>query len=194
MPEYRKEWLEKSKIDYFSPFVSLWLSCNSWYRSHYAELNANDRVLINRIKSDFTPRNLLYWRFVNLIQANQKKENMTKENISFRTNIELLHYSLEKLDLKSETGIICSFRYAVLDYNNKDNPTNLICKKNDTANAIRLDKLWVTNDIEILFPGIFEIIYQIRNMLVHGHLNPDLETHEVIRYCYLLLFDLMNGL
>ncbi len=30
MPSYyKKEWMEKSSIDYFSPFISLWLACNS---------------------------------------------------------------------------------------------------------------------------------------------------------------------
>lgn len=39
--DYKKEWIEKSAIDYFSPFISLWLACNSWYMSHYSDLNDN---------------------------------------------------------------------------------------------------------------------------------------------------------
>ncbi len=39
--DYKKEWIEKSAIDYFSAFISLWLACNSWYMSHYSDLNDN---------------------------------------------------------------------------------------------------------------------------------------------------------
>jgi hypothetical protein len=39
---------------------------------------------------------------------------------------------------------------------------------------------------------ILEIIYQVRNMLLHGKLNPDKDEHEVVKYCYLILWDLMN--
>jgi len=58
--DYKKEWIEKSAIDYFSPFISLWLACNSWYMSHYSDLNGNhagdstasDRDFINKLKEE----------------------------------------------------------------------------------------------------------------------------------------------
>jgi len=50
MPTDYKKWIEKSAIDYFSPFISLWLACNSWYMSHYSDLNDNRAG--NNIASD----------------------------------------------------------------------------------------------------------------------------------------------
>lgn len=60
--DYKKEWIEKAAIDYFSPFISLWLACNSWYMSHYSDLDdeypgdktASDRDFINKLKEDNT--------------------------------------------------------------------------------------------------------------------------------------------
>lgn len=47
MADYKKEWFSKSQVDYFSSFVGLWLSCNSWYNFHYSL--ANDREHINKV-------------------------------------------------------------------------------------------------------------------------------------------------
>ena len=121
MPEFKKEWLEKAAIDYFAPFVNLWLACNSWYKSHYSDINGTDRDFINRIKSDFTGRNHLYTKFKNII------DNPSKEGIYFRANLELLHYSLERTQLRPEGGIQkCSFRNAVVNYNNHTQTIDLI--------------------------------------------------------------------
>ena len=63
MPEYKKEWLQKAKIDYFAPFVNLWLACNAWYMDHYSEITGRDRNHINIVKSDTTTRNHIFKQF-----------------------------------------------------------------------------------------------------------------------------------
>ena len=211
--DYKKEWIEKSAIDYFSPFISLWLACNSWYISHYSDLNdthsgdkgASDRDFINKLKEDTTGRNHLYTKFANLI------DKIGKDGISFRTDIELLHYALERANLRPEKIKKCSLMYAVLDWNNKDKPpekdesspiVNLIQNPrtnqdgsvhvNYKADVIKLDQIYISSNRQHCFAGIFEIIYQVRNMLVHGKLNPDQYNHDVIKYCYRILWELMN--
>lgn len=195
--DYRKEWLGKSSIDYFSPFVSLWLACNSWYLSHYSEIQGADRIFINKIKNDFSGRNHLFGKFSNLI------EKQDKTGIAFRTNLEILHYSLERANLMSDKIGPCSFLHAVIDYERRTTKTNLIRTPRlkfdgtvpiaeDAPNVIKLDQIYITNDKMQFFSGLFEIIYQVRNMLVHGKLNPDKNEHEVVKYCYLILWDLMN--
>lgn len=204
MPDYKKEWMEKSSIDYFSPFISLWLACNSWYMSHYSDLNdnhvgdrtASDRDFINKLKEDMTGRNHLYSKFAYLI------DNTGKEGISFRTDIELLHYALDKANLQPDRINSCSLRSAVLDYSDKDNTVNLIqnprinqdgsVHANDAADVIKLDQIYIASNLQHCFAGIFEIIYQVRNMLVHGRLNPDKDEHDVVKYCYRILWVLMN--
>ncbi len=196
MPDYKKDWMEKASIDYFAPFLNLWLACNSWYRSHYAEINSSDRASINIIKKDYTARNLLLNKFKELI------EDESKDGIAFRGNLEQLHYSLDRADLRSERISLCSFRVASLDYSQPNITTNLICNPrmnndgsvnaNDAPNVCKLDKVFITSDYEMFFSGLFEIIYQVRNILVHGNMKPEKDEHNVVKYCYLILWDLMN--
>lgn len=90
MPEYKKEWMQKANIDYFSPFVSLWLGFNSWFRSHYCEIESkNDRNFINTLKTDTSARNKILENFKNLMS-----EDKIKENIRFKSDLESLIYSL----------------------------------------------------------------------------------------------------
>ena len=216
--DYKKEWIEKSAIDYFSPFISLWLACNSWYMSHYSDLNDNhvgdkkatDREFINKLKEDNTSRNHLYIKFTELI------DKTGKDGISFRTDIELLHYALNRANLKTDKLGNCSLENAVINYNeyqnnkgkdeeNKNESGKPVCliktpkinkdgsvHANDEADVIRLDQIFITSNYQHCFAGLFEIIYQVRNMLVHGKLNPDKDEHDVVKYCYRILWELMN--
>ena len=202
--DYKKEWIEKSAIDYFSPFISLWLACNSWYMSHYSDLNdkypgnntAQDREFIDKLKGDITGRNHLFTKFAELI------DKTGKGGISFRTDIELLHYALEHANLQPERIRSCSLQSAIVNYSDKENPINLIknprINKNgsvhadDEADVIRLDNIYITSNHQHFFAGLFEIIYQVRNMLVHGKLNPNENGHDVVKYCYRILWELMN--
>ena len=202
--DYKKEWLEKSAIDYFSPFISLWLACNSWYMSHYSDLNdghagngtATDRDFINKLKEDTSGRNHLFTKFSNLV------DKVGKDGISFRTDLELLHYALNRANLQPERLQHCSFQNSVPDYNDKDNFVNLIksprinvggaVHADDEDEVIKLDRIYITSDKQLCCAGIIEIIYQVRNMLIHGKLNPDKDEHDVVKYCYRILWELMN--
>lgn len=202
--DYKKEWMEKSAIDYFSPFISLWLACNSWYMSHYSDLNdnhtgsngASDRDFINKLKEDTSGRNHFYKRFEELIDKHGK------QGIAFRTDLELLHYALDRAELKPDRISSCSLRSAVINYQDKDNPIDLIksprinqdgaVHANDEADVIKLDQLFISSNRQHCFAGFFEVIYQVRNMLVHGNLNPDKNEHDVVKYCYRILWELMN--
>jgi len=202
--DYKKEWIEKSAIDYFSPFISLWLACNSWYMSHYSDLNdnhagnntASDRDFINKLKEDASGRNHLYTKFSESI------EKIGKDGIAFRTDIELLHYALERANLQPDRIGRCSLCSAVVEYQDKDNPVNLIKSprikqdgsvySDDEADVIKLDQIYISSNLQHCFAGILEVIYQVRNMLVHGKLNPDKDKHDVVKYCYRILWELMN--
>ena len=202
--DHKKEWIEKSAIDNFSPFISLWLACNSWYMSHYSDLNdnhagnntASDRDFINKLKEDTSGRNHLYAKFADSI------EDEGKNGTSFRTDIELLHYALDRANLQPDRIDGCSFRSAVVDYQDRNNPVDLIktprikqdgsVYSDDESDVIKLDQIYITSNKQHCFAGILEMIYQVRNMLVHGKLNPDKDEHDVVKYCYRILWELMN--
>ena len=194
MPEYKKEWMQKANIDYFSPFVSLWLGFNSWFRAHYCEIEPKiDRNYINQLKTDNTARNQTLTNFKNLMA-----EDKTKENIRFKSDLESLIYSLNRVDLKnpdpSKYKYAIKFETALIDYERKNEVSayvNLKKEKGDRG-KIQLDSLYVTDDLNILFAGLIEILYQIRCLLIHGNLEPEEENHEVIKYCYFVLLALMQ--
>lgn len=197
MGDYKKEWFSKSQVDYFSSFVTLWLSCNSWYNFHYAL--GSDRDHINKVKSDFTNTNKLYKEFDKLFSGAYSKEQK-----SLFTNIELLHYSLNRKVLIAPKLIKpLNFDNILINYDQKGNNlgyTSIIIKNAKTktgklksaVNGVDLGEIVFINDSKKVFAGLIEIIYQIRCLLVHGDLEPVEETQEIIKYCYLILFDLMK--
>lgn len=201
MKDYKEAWIQKSKIDYFAPFVSLWLACNSWYRSHYSELGSQDRAFINQLKTDFSKRNHLFHRYEDCLLGSDEKRK-----ISFKTNLELLHFSLTRANLKPDKLVYsCSFEYMLCDYNKKDDNNGYVnilvnpklnkdksISKSDEDNVIRLDSKYIISDTKTTFSGLLELIYQVRNMVIHGHVNPEKDEHEVVKYCYLILSELMG--
>lgn len=207
MPDFREAWIQKAQIDYFAPFISLWLACNSWYRSHYSDLGGNpdreasDREFINKIKTDFTRRNHLFKEFERIIKGTHNRKTL-----GFKTNLEMLYFSLNRAELQSDKlKYSCSFEKMLIDFSQKENQEayiNIIASPrinqngtvhaDDIDNVIKLDNKYIVNDPETVFAGLFELIYQIRNMLVHGNVKPEKDEHEVIKYCYMILSDLMN--
>lgn len=205
MPNFKKEWMEKAKVDYFSPFVNLWLSCNSWYQNHYVGIaNENDRGFINEIKIDRTRRNLIYSKFSSLMTS------LDKESINFRNNLEMLHFALEGASIVPDKLKFCSLRNILQDYSQKDNLsayTNMIVsnfrskikssgevKSQFQQDLFKLDSVYIKNDFSLLFAGLFEIIYCVRNLTIHGRLDPNEQNHEVVKYCYYILWDLIKDL
>lgn len=91
--DLKKEWFNKARIDYHSPFLMLWLSCNSWYNFHYSL--GKDRTHIDRIKSDTSNQNKLYKEFERIFTSGKIKEKTNLWN-----NIEQLHFALVQAELK----------------------------------------------------------------------------------------------
>jgi hypothetical protein len=198
--DFKKEWFAKARVDYFSPFLNLWLACNSWYNFHYS-LN-NDRAHVDRLKSDFTRSNKLYKKFQILFTQGD-----TKEIQNFLSLLELLHYSLVQAEIQSSKfldGKRLGFQNLLVDFSQKDDTNFYVSVILD--NALKADgelragidgvilnrQLVIDANSEKVFAGLVEIIYQVRCMLVHGELSPTQENHEVVKYCYLVLYELMK--
>ena len=125
-----------------------------------------------------------------------------KDGISFRTDLELFHYALNRANLQPKKIRSCSLQSAVVDYNDRESPVNLIknpkinqdgsVHAHDEGDVIKLDQIFITSNKQHCFSGLLEIIYQVRNMLVHGNLNPDKDEHDVVKYCYRILWELMS--
>lgn len=188
MPDYKREWMQKAEIDYFSPFLTLWSGFNSWFKSHYCEItHKTDRLFIDKLKDDNTPRNQIYIKFKNLI--------INPTQGKFRSDFEgLITTTAQASIISDRTQKIISFEYALIDFSKKSDPTAYISllKTPRAQGKIKLDNLFVTDEYNKLFAGLIEIIYQIRCTLIHGNLDPTKENHEVVKYCYYILLELME--
>jgi hypothetical protein len=187
--DYYKEWRAKAEVDYFPQLVILWLSTNSWYRSHYSEITTKrDRDFLNKLRDDHSSRNKLFARFDKLLQADG-----TKDRVELINHVEGLSFSLNRALLlwdEDQTNSAITFENCLLTPNPKTYGS-LVVKPN--AQGIRIsDLLKLTDDKSALFNGLLEIVYQVRCQLVHGQLEPTDENHEVVKRCYFLLYELMK--
>lgn len=64
--------------------------------------------------------------------------------------------------------------------------------KSKIDSVLKLENIYVTSELSTLFAGLFGIIYQVRNHLIHGHMNPGDKEYEVVKYSYFILYDLMS--
>ena len=194
MPDHKEKWLAKAEIDYFSPFVTLWLACNSWYNSHYPDAGTRDRDKINKIKIDDTRRNHIRSRLKKLFSER------SPESTAFKGNVEQLVRALDNAGLQEDDGQGINFDNASCTPGAAreslkvtiNRTINGKIRSKDSSRVIDLGTLTVTSDEDKLFSGLFEIIYAIRCKLVHGTLEPNENNHTVVKYAYLVLWDLMN--
>ncbi len=204
-------WFKSSEIDYFSAFMKLWLSFNAWYRQHYNEdYIGRDRDHINIIRGvyknqneslhdyDRSTRNSIRRRFMNLV------EQQGIESKEFRKYVEKFLYLFKERTIEG-----------LFDGQNKEekNLSEFFIDISKTQKAIKTKltrgiyfslgedptiysegTLVIENDLEKLYSYVIEIIYQIRNSLIHGNLAYTEESHEIVKYCYLILYYLVKDL
>jgi hypothetical protein len=56
---------------------------------------------------------------------------------------------------------------------------------------IELDDKYIVTDYHKLFPVLLDAIYQVRNSLIHGSMELNEKNHNVVKYCYLILWELL---
>ena len=186
--DYYKEWRTKAEVDYFPQLVILWLSTNSWYRSHYSEISLKqDRVFLNKLRDDHSTRNKLFARFDKLLQADG-----TKDRAELVSYVEALFFALNRAELlwdERKSSSIITFANCLMKHDPREYGSLVVSKH---ASGIHIsDTLKLTDDKSVLFNGLLEIIYQVRCHLVHGQLEPRSENHEIVKQCYFLLRSLM---
>lgn len=187
--DFYKEWRANAEVDYFPQLVILWLSVNSWYRSHYSEITTKrDRDFLNKLRDDHSTRNKLFARFKKLLQAQG-----TKDSAELFNHLEGLFFALNRATLlwdEEQSNSVITFENCLTSTNPK---TYGSLRVNQNAAGIRISEtIKLTDDKTALFNGILEIIYQVRCQLVHGQMEPKEENHEVVKRCYFLLRELMS--
>lgn len=187
--DFYKEWRANAEVDYYPQLVILWLSTNSWYRSHYSEITGKcDREFLNKLRDDHSSRNKLFSRFDKKLQAES-----TKMRAELLNHIEGLFFALNSASLlweEEQNNKVITFDNCLLNFPPKTYGSLIVQPR---ASGIRIsDTLKLTDDKSVLFNGLLEIIYQVRCQLVHGQIEPNRENHEVVKQCYFLLHALMD--
>jgi hypothetical protein len=79
---------------------------------------------------------------------------------------------------------------ALDEINFKDfiHPRSVQLKKNpNKVEWINISKIYIKKAPEKIWPYFVEILYMIRNLLIHGEMEPTEENHEIIKNCYFVL-------
>ena len=187
--DHYQEWRKKSEIDYVPQLLILWLSTNSWYRSHYSDIaSKKDRDFLNKLRDDHSTRNKLFTRFKKILE-----DDGTKEHVELNSTIEALSFALNRALLRwdeDDAASAITFEYCLLNPGSKAYGSLSVNKQ---ASGINISKtLKLNEDKSVLFNGFLEIIYQVRCQLVHGQLKPDEDSHEAVKQVYLLLRLMMS--
>lgn len=198
-----KEWFEKSEIDYYSAFLKLWLSFNGFYKRYY-QSNAslrNDRQYIEELKNN---DNSIRRKFIRLLTIENSNESI---EFLFRFSELVRKYDGGKFGNRTilrddELGVrpqIGGANLQEISFKNFIHNNSYSLSKNayrqwkDTNPYIRIsEKIVIKNDLNEFWKYFLEILYMLRNQLVHGILQPTDENHEVITNCYIILRSLIK--
>lgn len=188
------EWYKRAEIDYFSIFIQLWLSFNSFYKMMYINkgFGKNDRKHIEELKND---NNIIKIKFRNLFEELSSDFNESSDEVmEFRVHLTEL---IRKYDGDLFGGRIIEQNDHLTPYMNNQPLAELSFiqfihpqsyqLENSPEGYEKLGKLYITDNADEIWPYFIEIIYMIRNALIHGEMEPSEENHEIIKNCYHLL-------
>jgi hypothetical protein len=192
-----REWYEKSEIDYFSAFLKLWLAFNAFYKRLYQANSSlrSDRNFIEHIKiNDQIVKNKFERYLIN---------SESSEAVEFRFYFSefVREYGGTRLGNKSiikdnERGVkpqMNGIPVHEIDFFQFIHPRNHTLSRKTVAGYIKIENIYIKHNINDLFAVFIEMLYMMRNLLVHGLMEPTEENHKSIKCCYILLRLLIKG-
>lgn len=157
------KWYNQSQIEYITPFLKLWLSFEGYLKNTFPNLNIQ-RDLIDKIKAEHH----LYQWFERYIQEQSEQGEI------FRKSIERLVQLTRINPLTDNQGRSISFN-TLIDQRAKP----------PIAEIIKLPSINLIRDNREVFKQLIEVIYQVRNALVHGSFLLDNPSHiELVEKAY----------
>ncbi len=166
-------WYRYSQIEYFTPFMKLWLAFNSWYKQFLPHCQT-DRDAIEEIKRGGTIRSAF----------DQVLETQGDDGEEFRTALALL---VKELRLQQINNV--GFTNSDIEPNFQSFTPRIQAQKINTGSIVKLDdETVITSDKSILFPELVEVIYQIRCGLIHGDFDvDDRRAHRLVKGAFICL-------
>ena len=181
------EWFKKAEVDYFASFVKLWLSFNALYKRLFQNdnLGRNDRNYIEALKNR---DNSLKRRFKRLFDENSDEGKEFRlylmefirtydggifggKNI---TKNEIIRPQMNGQNLDE------------INFGDFIHPQNFQLRRKPKG-YIKIGKYYVKENPDEIWPYFIEVLYMVRNQLIHGELEPTDENHKIIKACYNVL-------
>ncbi|XRP96260.1 hypothetical protein ACO3UB_04765 [Methanocaldococcus sp. 16A] len=180
------EWFRKAEIDYFSAFVKLWLSFNALYKRLFQNENLRkDRDYIENLK---TTDNVLRRKFKRLFEEN------SDDGKEFRLYLGELIRIYDGGIFGGKTILKTESIKPQMNGNKLDEISfkefihiRSFHLQRKPRGYIKVGKIYVKNDPDEIWPYFVEILYMIRNQLIHGEMEPTDENHKIIKACYNIL-------
>lgn len=181
------EWFKKAEIDYFAAFVKLWLSFNALYKRLFQNdnLGRNDRKYIEALKNR---DNSLKRRFKRLFEED------SDEGKEFRLYLMEFIRTFDggifggKTIRKNEVIKPQMNEITIDEVNFKDfiHPRNFQLQRKPRG-YIKIGEYYIKENHDEIWPYFVEVLYMVRNQLIHGELEPTDENHKIIKACYNVL-------
>jgi len=186
-----KEWYNKSEIDYFSAFLQLWLSFNAFYKRLY-QANRTlkvDRQFIEHIKIN---GDIVKDKFEQYLDNSQSSEAIEfrfyfSEFVREYSGTRVGNKSIKRDNFKGVKPQMNGIAIAEIDFSTFIHPRNNTLRNSAIKGYRKIENLYIQSDINALFPVFIEMLYMMRNLLVHGVMEPTEENHKTIKCCYIML-------
>ena len=183
-----RRWVAKAEIDYMTHYVTAWITFNAWYTRKYSKVRG-DRARIKKIACDPSggvARAIEY--FI---------ERGAQPCVEFRNHLSRLYNELEQIQLDYK-GRHLSFDHILgCESEIQSSPTKFSKEKAilklpdnfyecDGYYFVR-DPSHLLNPANVMVKALVFILYQLRNRLFHGDLNPKDDLQAVYKHAYFIL-------
>ena len=176
-------WFKYSQIEYFTPFMKLWLAFNSWYRNFLPNLRTN-REVVDSIKNGSPLKD----NFISRLEIESDESNELRESLAILVN------ELRIQKISDGSGGLWGFDKSDIkpDFRNLNN--NVKSRLLNSGNCIKLnEETIVTSDKSIFFQETFEIIYLIRCSLIHGDFDVDnRRAQRLVKSAFIVLSNIFG--
>lgn len=189
-----RDWFKKAETDYFSAFIKLWLSFNALYHRDYRDrgFDKNDRKYIEALK---TENNSLKRKFKGLFEEESDdgrefrlylSELMRKYDGGLFGQLTIYHGEYVRPQMNGNVLREISFKEFIHN-------RSLQLRRNPNKDRwLNIGKIYIKKEPNAIWPYFIEILYMIRNLLIHGEMEPTEKNHDIIKNCYFVLNTLIK--
>ena len=175
-------WYRSSRIEYFTPFMKLWLAFNGWYKMNYnttTDKGALDKMKVDKIFQD----RLLTLFFSDSDQA-----------LEFNRYLGELVREIRNGGLIGKNGDV--FDFSQTDTYNGCTAKDVGKKIEAGEQIVRLtEEIVIKSDTNTVLTELMGVIYQVRNNVIHGDFDLNNKRAKLlVKNSYIVLDILLQPL